>query len=139
MTSEELTGTLQSRGQDHVVIEGQTLTVPKYVLDWMNNMQKPLQDGETVLYKKQQEKEGSWALTKIRRPPKSSGGKAPTSTQAPTTAPQIEHKIGVLISHHPTGCTVRMANGDRTYALAARFPAVELPQKIEGYVRRVFA
>ena len=34
-----------------------------------------------------------------------------------------------------------MANGDRTYALAARFPAVELPQKIEfsvdkqGFVR----
>lgn len=123
MTDDELTGTLQARGNNTVTIDGQEFNVPDYVVDWMKNMQRPLQDGETVLYKKSQSKEGgAWYLTKIRRPPKS-------NTNA---GPQVDQKSGVLISHFNTGCTVRMANGDKNYALTKPFPKdVELPQKME--------
>lgn len=142
MTSEELTGTLQSRGQEegvsYVVIDSQRFTVPEYVLDWMAKMQKPLQNGETVLYKKQQDREGGeWALTKIRRPSKV-GGK---STPGPASTPVVDQKSGILISHYATGCTVRMENGDKTYALQSRLPEIELPQRIDftvdkqGFVR----
>lgn len=123
MTDDELTGTLQARGNNTVTIDGQEFNVPDYVVDWMKNMQRPLQDGETVLYKKSQSKEGgAWYLTKIRRPPKSN----------PNAGPQVDQKSGVLISHFNTGCTVRMANGDKNYALTKPFPKdVELPQKME--------
>lgn len=137
--TEELTGILQSRGQEegvsYVVIDSTRLNVPEYVLDWMANMNNPLRNGETVLYKKQQDKEGAWRLTKIRRPPKA--GNTPTG---PETA--LDQKSGILISHHATGCTIRMANGDRVYALPSRFPEVDLPQKIQfsvdkkGFIRQ---
>jgi len=128
MTGDELTGTLQSRGQEesqsYVVIDGVSLDVPDYVLDWMAKMKNPLQNGETVLYKKQQDREGGkWRLTKIRRPDK--GGSKPAA------GPQVDQKSGILISHYPTGCVVRMSNGDKTYALKTPFPQVDLPQKIE--------
>lgn len=131
MTSEELTGILQSRGQEegvsYVVIDSQRFTVPEYVLDWMAKMQRPLQNGETVLYKKAQDREGgAWHLTKIRRPPKETKG---SPAGGP---PQVDQKGGVLLSHYPTGCVVRMSNGDKTYALKAPLPKdIELPQKME--------
>src|SRR5574343_1044634 len=130
MTGDELTGTLQSRGQDegqsYAVIDGQRLNCPDYVVDWMAKLQRPLQNGETVLYKKSQDREGgAWHLTKIRRPPK--------EYQKPANAgPQVDQKSGILLSHYPTGCVVRMSNGDKTYALKAPLPKdIELPQKME--------
>jgi hypothetical protein len=126
--TEELTGILQSRGQEegvsYVVIDSTRLNVPEYVLDWMANMKNPLRNGETVLYKKQQDREGgAWRLTKIRRPDKGS---------TPAAGPQVDQKSGILLSHYATGCTVRMANGDKTYALKNPFPKdIILPQKIE--------
>ena len=143
MTSEELAGVLQSRGQEegvsYVVIDSQRFTVPEYVLDWMAKMQKPLQNGETVLYKKQQDREGGeWALTKIRRPPK---GSSPNTSPKAGAVVQVDQKSGILISHYATGCTVRMENGDKTYALQSRLPEIELPQRIDftvdkqGFVR----
>jgi len=142
MISEELTGILQSRGQEegqsYVVIDGVSLNVPDYVLDWMAKMKIPLQNGETVLYKKQQDREGgAWRLTKIRRPSKV-GGK---STPGPSNPSLVDQKSGILISHYATGCTVRMENGDRTYALQSRLPEIELPQRMDftvdkqGFVR----
>ena len=126
--TDELTGTLQSRGQEegqsYVVIDGARLDVPDYVLDWMAKMKNPLQNGETILYKKQQDREGgAWRLTKIRRPDK--GGTKPAA------GPQVDQKSGILLSHYATGCTVRMSNGDKVYALKSPLPQVDLPQKIE--------
>lgn len=129
--TDELTGTLQSRGQEegqsYAVIDGQRLNCPDYVVDWMAKMQRPLQNGETVLYKKAQDREGgAWHLTKIRRPPKETKG---SPAGGP---PQVDQKGGVLLSHYPTGCVVRMSNGDKTYALKAPLPKdIELPQKME--------
>ena len=129
--TDELTGTLQSRGQEegqsYAVIDGQRLNCPDYVVDWMAKMQRPLQNGETVLYKKAQDREGgAWHLTKIRRPPKETKG---SPAGGP---PQVDQKGGVLLSHYPTGCVVRMSNGDKTYALKSSLPKdIELPQKME--------
>ena len=125
--TDELTGTLQSRGQEegqsYAVIDGARLDVPDYVLDWMAKQKRPFQNGETVLYKKQQDREGgAWRLTKIRRPDKGS---------TPAAGPQVDQKSGILLSHYATGCTVRMANGDKVYALKSPLPQVDLPQKIE--------
>ena len=127
MTADELTGTLQSRGQEEgvsfVVIDGTRYNVLPYVLDWMSKQQRPFQNGETVSYQKKQDKEGGeWNLTKISRPLKNVTPKQP---------PQVDQKYGTLISKYDTGCTVRMANGDRTYALSKPLPEIELPQKME--------
>lgn len=126
--TDELTGILQSRGQEDgqsfVVIDGQRLDTPQYVIDWMAKMKSPLQNGETVLYKKQQDREGgAWRLTKIRRP-----SKADTTKPA---APQVEQKSGILVKVTPTSCNVQMANGVKIYALSKPLPEVELPQKWE--------
>jgi len=129
--TDELTGTLQSRGQEEgvsfVVIDGTRYNVLPYVLEWMAKQENPIQDGETVVYRRSQDKEGEpWNLTKISRPWK------PHTTKKPAAGPQVDQKSGILISHYTTGCTIRMANGDRTYALKTPMPKdTELPQKIE--------
>lgn len=44
----------------------------------------------------------------------------------------LQQKTGILISHYPTGCTVRMENGDKVYALKNPLPKdIALPQNID--------
>lgn len=44
----------------------------------------------------------------------------------------LQQKSGILLKHDRTGCTVRMANGDKVYALKTPFPEdVVLPQNID--------
>lgn len=50
----------------------------------------------------------------------------------PPAKRDIKYKSGILLSHFPTGCTIRLADGDFPYALTSPFPGdIELPQKIE--------
>ena len=135
MTGDDLTGTLQSRGQEdgvsYCVIDSQRYNVPQYVLDWMAKMQKPLQNGETILYSRRQDKEGGeWTLTKIRRPPKEGSG-FQTGKKIKGKPQQIMQKSGILIASYQNGCTVRMANGDINYAVHGKLPEVELPQHMD--------
>lgn len=53
--------------------------------------------------------------------------------EQPEPKRDIRQKSGILLSHFPTGCTIRLADGDFPYALANNpFPMdTELPQRIE--------
>jgi len=131
-TNEEFTGILQSRGQEngesYCVIDNTQYFIPDYVREWLAK----LPDGTRVLYKYSMKKEGRKDLTKIRMAP------AANNEQTKAYPEKLNMRVGVLISHYPTSCTIQTDNGEKTFALNSKFPPnIELPQKIEFAVNKL--
>ena len=93
MTADELTGTLQSRGQEeganYAVIDNERFSVPDYVLPFLSRVK----DGEEVKFLVMQDQKGK-RLTKIMR--KNSSKPQPAAVEPAKIPPPTLHHIKVI-------------------------------------------